>query len=74
MMKKRAYAEYAIIKILEESNRPIECRELIFKISQMNKSFAISSRLIGIIASKNERIHKTKISTNLINTTYYSID
>ena len=60
-MKKRDFANLALIEILENSPEPIEIRTLISMIESRNRSYHITARLIGILASKNQLIYTKKV-------------
>ena len=72
-VKKREFAEFAMLSILSDRNEPVELREMVFLISKMNKSHRITTRLLGIIATKNESIHVQKYKTSTISSTYYEL-
>jgi len=72
-MKKRDFAEFAMISILSDRNEPVELREMVYLISKMNKSHRITTRLLGIIATKNENIIIHKYKTSTISSTYYQL-
>ena len=71
-MKKRDFANLALIEILENSPEPIEIRTLISMIEARNRSYHITARLIGILASKSQLIHTKKVfDRGKTHTVYY---
>jgi hypothetical protein len=73
MMKKRDFVEFNMIKILANANSWIEAKDLTFEISQLNKSYRITTNLVARVASMNNSVVKMRVDTISTTKTLYRL-